>query len=166
MEITLDPVCDSSVDEPLNDIPQILTVDDSAFTAPFIPLKELAQHDGNRSLPMRRNNDFSEMQDSQFYQVPRNKPISLIAQSQMILESIEESPGSRAAKNYMEESKETTFENVMMHQMTAVRQRSPSQELVEDDEEDGLPKTQEDSAIMVKQNSDEPQHKDMSPVEK
>lgn len=67
----------------------------------------------------------------------------------MILESIEESPGSRA-KTYVEESKETNFANVMMQQLT-VQQGSPNNEIEMDDEEDGLPKTQEDSDIMVEQ---------------
>lgn len=64
MEMTLDPVCGNSADEPDNDIPQTLTVDDSTLVAPLIPLKDLHKYNGNRSLPMRRNKDFSEMQDS------------------------------------------------------------------------------------------------------
>jgi len=67
----------------------------------------------------------------------------------MILESIEESPASRPNLK-MNADKDLNFEKLMVQ-----RQESPSNGMEVDDEEDGLPKTQEANDIIVRQKSGE-----------
>ena len=67
----------------------------------------------------------------------------------MILESIEESPGSRSRPHIeIEDGQDLNFEKL-------VQQNSPNALMDVDDEEDGLPKIQEATDIIVKRNSDD-----------
>ena len=83
-------------------------------------------------------------------QLPKSKAISFIDKNlmnSMILESIEESPGSKA-RIKIDKTRDLNFEQL-------VQQQNPDYEMVVDDEEDGLPKTQEAPDMPVKKNYEE-----------
>lgn len=111
MEMTLDEC--GCIDENHNDVPQTVTVEDSALVTPLIPLKDIAQHENHRSFQLRKTTGFSDLQDSNLLGSARSRPRTFLDKNQMILESIEESPGSRAQGNRVEESKDTDFAQVM-----------------------------------------------------
>ena len=101
-----------------------------------------------------------ELYDSQQLQLPKSKAISLIDKNlmnSMILESIEESPGSKAHIK-IDKTRDLNFEQL-------VQQQNPDIEMAVDDEEDGLPKTQEAPDMFVKQNSNEIAEGDLPPIE-
>ena len=78
-------------------------------------------------------------------QLPKSKAVSFINKNPMILESIEESPGSRSRPHIkLEDGKDLNFGEL------AVRQNSPSGQMEVDDGGDGLPEVQEASDILVK----------------
>ena len=91
-------------------------------------------------------------------QLPKSKAVSFtdkisFSKNPMILESIEESPGSRPQIK-IEDGKDLNFETMMVCQMSPTNLRNVQEsgpDIMEiDDEEDGLPKTQEAEDIIVK----------------
>ena len=76
----------------------------------------------------------------------KNKAISFIDKNHMILEAIEESPASRSHLK-IEDGQELNFESLMEQNSLSPTGGQPM--VIDDEEEDGLPKTCEDHDVFV-----------------
>jgi len=112
-----------------NDLPQTQTVDDIQLQKP----KLKRQSQSKTVCP--------ELYDASHLALPKNKAVSFIDKNPSVLEAIEESPASRLHQK-IDEDTDLNFEKLM-------QQNSPTQQMCVDDDEDGLPQTQEGNDVDV-----------------